>query len=678
MQSAAHRADIQGLRAIAVVLVVLAHAGIGSFAGGFVGVDVFFVLSGFLITGLLLAEVRKRGRVSLVDFYGRRARRILPAAALTLVVTDAAALFLLNFVRARGAVVDSLHAAAFGANFHFAATGVDYFARQEPPSPILHFWSLSVEEQFYLVWPLLLSLALFRARGRGRLLCVVTVLAGVSLCWSIVQTSTAPTVAYFSPFTRAWELGLGAALAVGASTLERVPWRARLVLGWTGLAAVACSALLFSERTPFPGALALVPTLGTALAIVAGMGGRGSRFSVERLLALGPMRVVGDRSYALYLWHWPVLIIAAEHAGHELSTGVRLGLIGVAFLLSCGSYALLENPIRLRVRTRAATLAVVAGCTVAILGTATASLAAVGREQQRFEAGTAQAAPALTLSAYEFARAHGALPAVVAAVAAAQRGAPLPTPLTPPLGQLRNFPPPYQAPPGCVLRDTSSQTTGKVCRMGARSSSRVIVLMGDSHAHMWLPPLLQMAQQDGWAVVPLVRLGCTPATWVTNERGCRDWYRWALGAAQRLHATVTLLGGSIDEHPSPYTRKAIESLLDTARALKTSGRVVVIGDPEGQSSDPVDCLLGSHATMATCTTTWPAATLALYDEVGRRAKQLGVGFLPTRQFVCFDGACPTVIGNTIAWMDNSHLTVAYSTQIAAPFRAVFRDVVKAG
>jgi hypothetical protein len=229
-----------------------------------------------------------------------------------------------------------------------------------------------------------------------------------------------------------------------------------------------------------------------------------------------------------------------------------------------------------------------------------------------------------------------------------------------------------------VLRDTSSQTRGKICRIGTASSSRLIVLLGDSHANMWLPPLLKMAWKDGWAVVPLVRLGCTPATWVTNERGCGDWHRWALGEALRLHATVILLGGSIDEHPSPYTRKAMESLLDTAHTLRAAGRVVVIGDPEGLKSDPVDCLLSSHATMAKCTTTWPATSLAAYDEIARRTKQLGVGFLPTRQFVCFEHECPAVIGDTIAWMDNSHLTVAYSTQIAEPFRQAFRDVLVAG
>jgi peptidoglycan/LPS O-acetylase OafA/YrhL len=158
-----HRGDIQGLRAVAVLLVALGHAGVGFLSGGFVGVDVFFVLSGFLITGILLAEARENGSISLVAFYVRRARRILPAAALTLLATDLAAYFLLNFLRAREAVWDSLFAATFAANFRFAQQGTDYFAQAQPPSPLLHFWSLGVEEQFYLVWPALLSVVLFGA-----------------------------------------------------------------------------------------------------------------------------------------------------------------------------------------------------------------------------------------------------------------------------------------------------------------------------------------------------------------------------------------------------------------------------------------------------------------------------------------------------------------------------------
>ena len=402
--SPSHRADIQGLRAVAVLLVVLVHAGVGFVPGGYVGVDVFFVLSGFLITGLLLAEARARSSISLVDFYLRRARRILPAAALTLLATDVAALFLLNFVRARTTVQDSLSAAGFASNFRFAARGVDYFAQNQPPSPVLHYWSLSVEEQFYFVWPLLLSIALFGiALGRRhriatklqerRLLRVVVVLAAASLAWSMHLTTTVPSTAYFSPFTRAWELALGATIAVCAATLARTPPMVRLAMGWAGLLAIAFAAITFSDRTPFPGSFALVPTVGTALAIIAGMGDRTPRLAVSRLLALRPMCIIGDRSYTLYLWHWPVLILAAAYMGGTLSVGVKLGLMVGAFLLSCVSYSLVENPIRRRVRSRTATVAVAAVFLAAVLGTAGVSLAAIDRDQQRFERPAATAAP---------------------------------------------------------------------------------------------------------------------------------------------------------------------------------------------------------------------------------------------------------------------------------------------
>ena len=257
-----HRRDIQGLRAVAVVLVALGHAGVRFLPGGFVGVDVFFVLSGFLITGLLLAEARTHGTVSLLDFYVRRARRILPAAALTLLVTNVAALYALNFVRAEQAVDDSLHAAAFASNFHFAARSVDYFARAEPPSPVLHYWSLSVEEQFYFVWPVLLSICLFgvalhrRQRAAAgcerRLLAVMLLLVLASLAYSIRLTATAPTDAYFSPLTRAWELGLGATIALCAPILGRIPEAGKVAVGWAGLVAVGVAARHFLGGNSVP------------------------------------------------------------------------------------------------------------------------------------------------------------------------------------------------------------------------------------------------------------------------------------------------------------------------------------------------------------------------------------------------------------------------------------------
>ena len=686
--STAHRADLQGLRAIAVLLVVLNHAGVGFLPGGFVGVDVFFVLSGFLITGLLLAEARANGTVSLIGFYVRRARRILPAAALTLLATDVVAFFLLNFLRARDAVQDSLYAAGFAANFRFAARGMDYFAQADPPSPLLHYWSLAVEEQFYLVWPALLSIVLFgvtftrRRRSVGRqqhrrLLLVVVLLAALSLGWSVHLTATLPAAAYFSPLTRTWELGLGSALAVGASTLVRVPPLGRLVMGWTGMVAIVVAAVLFSDRTPFPGSSALLPTIGTALAIAAGTGNRHSRLAVGRPLAVRPMCIVGDRSYAFYLWHWPVLILADQYMGYELSVTGKLGLLVGAFGLSCVSYALVENPIRRRTRSRAATAVVFGVSMTVVVGTAVLALAAIDREQQRFDGPAASAAlvaSAPTLVSYQTpAGAQEALPDVVAAVEAARRGDPIPSGLTPPIGKLRSIASQYVLPDGCISRGESSKGTSKICRVGDTTSRKMIVLIGDSHAMMWLPAVLEMAWRDGWVVVPLLRTGCMPNRWITNEgpSSCRVWYRWAMREARSLHPRITLVGGSIGERPSSAVRAAADGTIAMATALEPSGAVVVIGDPEGLSENPTDCVLSAHASMASCTTTWPPATLRPYDRVAATTRHLGIGFIATRGLFCFERQCPAVIGHTVAYWDNSHITAAYAVEIASAFRTAF-------
>ena len=682
--ASAHRRDIQGLRAVAVLLVALGHAGVPFLPGGFVGVDVFFVLSGFLITGLLLAEARSRGSVSLLDFYVRRARRILPAAALTLLVTNVAAFYALNFVRAQQAVDDSLHAGAFAANFHFAARGVDYFAQGEPPSPVLHYWSLSVEEQFYVVWPLLLSVLVFgvalrrrrraAARCERRLLAVVLLLALASLAYSIQLTATAPTDAYFSPLTRAWELGLGATIAICASTLERIPEAGKVAMGWAGLAAIGVAATAFSEQTPFPGCAALLPTVGTGLAVVAGIGAGGARLSVGRLLSLRPMFMIGDRSYAFYLWHWPVLILAAAYAGHALSVPVKLGLVTGAFLLSCVSYALVENPIRHRVRGRKATALVVALCMAAFLGTSAASLAAINRAAQRFDASPTGAPVAVrTAGGSGTSTAKGALPAVIAAVGAVRRGAPIPAHLSPPIGKLGGVPHEYALPNPCIGHDVSPRVATRICRTGDVSSRKLIVLLGDSHAWMWLPAVVEMARRDHWAVVPLLRLGCTPGRWMGPEgdAGCEAWYSWAVRQVGTLHPDVTLVSGSLSKKRSSFARAGVDNLVSAARTLQVSGRVVVIGDPEGLEQSPVDCLLSRQASMATCATTWPSQTLEVGDEVARRAREAGTGFLGTRQLLCYERTCPAVIGRTIAWADNNHVSGTYSAWVAPAFRAAF-------
>jgi peptidoglycan/LPS O-acetylase OafA/YrhL len=267
------RPDIEGLRAVAVLAVVLFHAGVLGIRGGYVGVDIFFVLSGFLITGLLLREQQRLGSVSLPAFYARRARRILPAATFVLIATVLATYYLLGTIRGAVTALDGRWTAAFAANLRFAIQGTDYFGRRLAPSPLQHYWSLAVEEQFYLVWPALLLLTAKVGRGlalRSKLAALLAVIVISSFGWSVVETRTDPVWAFFSPFTRAWELGIGGLLALGTTRLRLLPNRLAPWLSWAGLFAVLLSFVLLTGRTAFPGYAAALPVLGTALVVIAG------------------------------------------------------------------------------------------------------------------------------------------------------------------------------------------------------------------------------------------------------------------------------------------------------------------------------------------------------------------------------------------------------------------------
>jgi peptidoglycan/LPS O-acetylase OafA/YrhL len=690
-----HRDDLQGLRAVAVLLVVLNHAGVPVLAGGYVGVDVFFVLSGFLITGLLLAQAERRGSVSLGEFYVRRARRILPAAALTLVVTDVAAFYLLNFVRAREAVSDSIWASLFAANTHFAAQQSDYFAQAQPASPVLQFWTLSVEEQFYVVWPSVLSLVMFgalfgrrlrlrRARSAepggspavGRLVIVVALAGIASLVWSIHSTDTSPTTAYFSTFARAWELALGAGLAVAASSLKRVPGRARFAMGWLGLGAIVCAAVLFSGSTAFPGYAALLPAVGAALVIAAGIGRTQTRMEAGRLLSIGPFRYVGDRSYALYLWHWPFLIIAAQYAGHELSIGAKLVLVACAFLLSIVTYRFFENPIRrLRFRVRFGALLWPASA-AAVLVVAFPILGSLGSTAARFDAAAAAVRPAALTDPAVLAAAKTSstkpLPAVVAAVRAAQRGASLPSPLTPSVSVLKKDV--WHFPKGCI--PTPESTSSNLCRLGDLNAKRTMVIFGDSHAQMWMPTLLRLAAREGWTIIPIVKASCIPRKWAEPGK-CNVWYRWARRHAAALHAQVTLIVASWANAYGPGL--AVKPIGVLSRAMKRSSlSVVVVGDAPGQSQDPVDCLLAPDASMKTCTTVAKRSQLRADDAIAYNAKLDGVGFINTRGWFCARGRrtsetlCPLVVNQTITAIDRGHISQTYGLELVPSFRAAFR------
>ena len=336
------RGDIEGLRALAVLLVVAYHYGVGQLGGGFVGVDVFFVISGFLITKLLIDEAGRDGNIHLSHFWARRIRRIVPMALLVVVVTVIAGLFMLEPGRARELATVALGAVGFSANFVLHFTTDTYLSGVTPPSPLQHYWSLAIEEQFYLVWPLILFVVIKfgRTRWKSWLAGVVAVMGGASLVFSIV-TASRRGAGYYLPHARAWEILAGAGLALIGAHILRVPAWLRTIIGWLGLLFIVWSAISYNTETPFPGSAALLPVLGT-VAVLAAVE---TSWGPQKILCIAPAQHIGAWSFSLYLWHWPVLILVEARFGTQ-SGWAKLGLAIACVLLSMASYNFVEQPVR--------------------------------------------------------------------------------------------------------------------------------------------------------------------------------------------------------------------------------------------------------------------------------------------------------------------------------------------
>lgn len=678
LPESSYRGDIQGLRAVAVLLVVLNHAGLTFLGGGYIGVDVFFVVSGFLITGLLLRDYAERGRIRFLHFYSRRARRILPAAALTLIATGIAAQLFLNYVRARSAIEDSIWAAMFAANIQFERIGADYFASFAPPSPIQHFWSLAVEEQFYLVWPTLLALLLAGAgwiahrRNRSKVsmwpaAAGLGIIILASLWWAITQTRNAPSEAYFSAFTRAWELGSGAALAIGASQVARVPSTVRAALSWLGLAGILLSAVWFSGTTAFPGVAAILP-VGSAVLVVAGGTGAVSRIGAGALLGLRPFRFVGDVSYGFYLWHWPFLVIAAGYSLTPLTMWQKLVVIATAFVTAVGMYFAYENPIR---RARhlwgrhghgALVLwptSITAVVLVGLLGFYSID-ARVSAQEYVSRLTTALPFQGTPSPSPNQVGADPNIPDVAGAVAAANAGAAIPSPLSPPISKLSgDFG--LSLPAVDCLVPEASTAHNTICPQADLSSRRTMVVFGDSHASMWLPALVSVAKNAGWKLIPIMKAACVPFAWTYDQFDptCPTWYNWAVGAVNGLHPDVVVLG--VQDYGGAAAWES--NIRNTIGAFRATGvRVILLGDPPTFPITPTDCLLSAAATMRTCT--FPADPGFVQRE--EQAALFGADHIPDFTWFCFQGWCPMVVGHTITHVDQSHMSRSYSLLLVEP------------
>ncbi len=370
-----YRQDIDGLRAIAVLAVVAFHAHVPFTQGGFVGVDVFFVISGYLITGLLLKELKRTARLSLGDFYARRVRRLLPALTATGIGTLAlGALFLVPWGEQQRLAWSALAMAGFASNIFFWSSSGNYFAGPVEREPLLHTWSLAVEEQFYLVWPLLVLASYRLAQRLSRsfeTVLAVTLSAsfGLSLYFCVARTLEGDSAAFYLTPYRAWEFALGGLLSLRAfGELER---RKATVVAWLGLVAVVGSVLVFDSETPFPGVAALLPTLGTGALLVAG----GQDHALRRLLTARGLTRIGQWSYSWYLWHWPLIVTGRAVDLGQPDLGRDVALSVVALGLAALTYRFVENPIRFGrpgpFRERRSTLA--AGLALSLLLAATAA-----------------------------------------------------------------------------------------------------------------------------------------------------------------------------------------------------------------------------------------------------------------------------------------------------------------
>ena len=675
------RRDIQGLRAIAVMVVIADHAGIGFLGGGYVGVDVFFVLSGYLITSLLVREAERSGRIGLRGFYARRARRILPAATLVLVATLAFTASQLSYSRVQQVTTDAGWASTFLANIRSSSIGTDYFAEELPPSPVQHYWSLAVEEQFYLVWPLLLLALVLVARRRGmgepaRLhwgvpSAVVAALCVVSFAWSLRLIADNETTAYFSSPGRAWELGVGTLLAIGAARLERMPAGVRWLLAAGGLTAALAAVLTFDESTRFPGWPALLPVLGTAAVIAAGMGT--DAVGPARVLVARPLTWVGDISYSWYLWHWPVIVLwEARSPGGVGRLGTTL-LVGASLLLAVASYHLVENPFRhnrwlARRHRRALVLWPVALALVfgAVLGS---RLLSEQRLADRFDHN----------EQYLAMRGAG-IPVrqdLRTSLGQADAAEPVAFPLTSlhmvdALAQdLWNYR--Y----ACSAAHDQSET--RWCPVGDPHGERLLVVIGDSHVGEWLPALDTIGQQAGFRVLPLVKYGCTPydVDLLTGGRPyteCQDFRDWDLEQVAQLQPDVIVIGGRglQGNMAAPPPERAgvwtagVATTLDALAPL--TDRLVVLGDVPALDADPIGCLTDSHATMATCTTRVDPRTTEANELTSAAARHQGVDFLDLSDLACLRGRCPVVAGGLMVYANTDHLSMAWVEHVTREVR----------
>jgi peptidoglycan/LPS O-acetylase OafA/YrhL len=612
------RADIEGLRGLAILLVVGYHLGVPGFGGGFVGVDVFFALSGYLITGALCAELGRTGGIDLIHFYARRTRRLLPAAATVLLATLAIGRVLLSPIEQHGIAASAVATAAYLSNVLFAQHATDYFASAPSTDPFLHTWSLSVEEQFYLVWPLVMLIGYRMRRLAGTIALVGLVSFGLCL-W---LTAAAQPWAFFGSPSRAWQFGIGALAAMA-------PWPSQTA--WPGLLMVLAAAVGFDERTSFPGYAALLPTLGTAALVAT------ANPHVRALCSARILRTIGRISYSWYLWHWPILVFA-KGLWPGLTLAERL-LVGFASLaLAALTHALIENPLRFYrplVRRPALSLACALILTAVSVGTSTwwrqSAISAENTPDQR-----------------RFAAARNDAPLVVST--------------------------------GCHL--TREQVAQPQCLFGVAGSPTTVALFGDSHAAHWFPALARLAADRGWRLASFTKSGCSFADVSVFDfrrrrsyTECEEWREAVAARLLTLKPSLIVLATSNQYLEERATLASVtpaqwfDGLRRTLALFDSEGiQTVVIEDTPTPGFDVPICLARRAWTplLRSRTCAFERSLDSTATRIGRAAADglSHVQLIDLSDRICRGAMCAPVAAGVMVYQDDSHLTARFSRSLA--------------
>ncbi|WP_326951982.1 acyltransferase family protein [Amycolatopsis sp. NBC_01286] len=644
-----YRPELQGLRALAAVLVVVYHVWLGRISGG---VDVFFLISGFLITGQLF-RAAGRGRIEFRPMWGRMIKRLFPAALTVLLAVVGLSILLLPQDRWFQTIKEVFASALYVENWRLAADSVDYFAQHNTASVVQHYWSLSIQGQFYVVWPLLVAVVAFaavrlRRSLRATLAGTLAALFAVSLAYSVHLTTANQPLAYFHSLTRVWEFALGGLLALGIDAIVLPRW-SRVLAGWLGVAGLVVCGIVLDVGSVFPGYAALWPTVAAALVILAGA--TGSRAGADRILASRPFEYLGNLSYSLYLWHWPVLLFYLVARHRE-----EVGLLGGAFVIAVSvglaalTYHFVESPVR-----------------ASAIGTRTPWGA--------YRFGVAALLPVLLIAGtwqvvstkkadFTIALDDDEHPGALARAPEPKRAAPSATVVPPMIAVPNDWGGIADA--DCVksrldaeLEMCTSRTTG--------TPAKRIVAVGDSHIQQYLAALKPLAQQHNYQITFMLKGACpfsTTADAMPGDPGCLAWNAAAQReiVAMRPDAVFTL--STRDVRPG-LTEQTPQGFVDQWKNLGQAGiPVVAVRDNPRLGFSPPACVEAKGIKSPDCGVS-RAQLLAPSPPYEKLADvPSNVSFLDFSDYFCGRALCRPVVGNVLVYMDDNHVTASFMTTLS--------------